>query len=414
MNEALRVISGVFNFISIYSMTLLLRCVLISFPILGIVMLLRGTVLKNRVFWKGAVWLLFLLVPFFGKLRLYYELWPASAPFHYCQWLAGLAWFRWIIISVIVLLLARMIIRRRRARTLLWYTTKTTVAGQEVYLTDAPVSPFVIGLIHPRIILSVAMLRDLSAQELEMILLHERTHIRLKHLWIFLLWDVFAAIFWLNPLLLLISGKLREDMEQICDCVTMQNGKEEPEGYGGLILKSLTILHTEATETAVMFLGEGGYKRTKRRLEMIGGFRRYRKTVVLCFGIVVCTLLIFMIGFIRVHSYPKYEILPDITIGDEEGNVFADGLEAEKTGVVIREGKDFVVDAEKLRAFLPADFPEESYVYFYYDMIMKMPGVGVSGECAWIENVPETGKISATIGTAPWWDEAIVWFMEIL
>ena len=127
-----------------------------------------------------------------------------------------------------------------------------------------------------------------------------------------------------------------------------------------------------------------------------------------------CALMLGSFLLITKLSYPKYEILPDITIGDEEGNVFADGLEAEKTGAVIREGKDFVVDAEKLRAFLPADFPEESYVYFYYDMIMKMPGVGVSGECAWIENVPETGKISATIGTTPWWEEAIVWFMEIL
>ena len=49
------------------------RCVLLSFPMLALVLILRTTILRKTVFLRGMVWSIFLIVPFLGKLKLFYE-----------------------------------------------------------------------------------------------------------------------------------------------------------------------------------------------------------------------------------------------------------------------------------------------------------------------------------------------------
>lgn len=49
------------------------RCALFSVAAFALVMLLRSTVLKRKVFLKGMVWGIFLVIPFLGKLKLFYE-----------------------------------------------------------------------------------------------------------------------------------------------------------------------------------------------------------------------------------------------------------------------------------------------------------------------------------------------------
>ena len=49
------------------------RCVLFSFVALAVVLLLRHTCFKNRLFLKGMCWGVFLVIPFVGKLKLFYQ-----------------------------------------------------------------------------------------------------------------------------------------------------------------------------------------------------------------------------------------------------------------------------------------------------------------------------------------------------
>lgn len=413
MREAFRVLSEVSNFAAVYFVTLLARCAIVSLPVLGVILLLRATVFRSMVLWKGAVWLFILIVPFFGRLRAYYEVFPFGLPFLYCQNLpADFPLLRWGYLTVAFCLLVRIVIRQRRTKKLLWYTTRTAIAGEEVYLTDAPVSPFAVGLFRPKIILPEAMTRALSESELETVVLHEKTHIRLLHLWIFFLWDILAAAYWINPLLFIASGKLREDMEQVCDYVTMERGQKDAGEYGGLLLKSMGLLRDESFRAEVMLFGEGGYRETKRRFERIADFRFYQRRVAVGFLVVLLFTVAACILFIHAHSWSNHTVLPDIMVTDERGRVYVDGKEAEQSGAISREGDDLVVDAEKLRAFLPDGFSEQEYVYFYYDTVMKLPGMGGCGRCAWVERLPEAGRIKATVGEVPWWDLAISWVIE--
>ena len=43
----------------------------------------------------------------------------------------------------------------------------------------------------------------------------------------------------------------------------------------------------------------------------------------------------------------------------------------------------------------------DRYVYFYYDFVMKIPGIGGGGECGWLEDVPENGLCPYPSVTGP-------------
>lgn len=61
------------NLCAVYYVIQILKSVQISFVIFAFVFLLRKTLLKNKVFLKGALWSLFIPVLFVGKIKFFYE-----------------------------------------------------------------------------------------------------------------------------------------------------------------------------------------------------------------------------------------------------------------------------------------------------------------------------------------------------
>ena len=66
-------IGSFMDFCAAYYTTQLVRCAAFSLLLVGIVMLLRKIFFSGRTFLKGLLWLLFLLVPYLGRLKLFYE-----------------------------------------------------------------------------------------------------------------------------------------------------------------------------------------------------------------------------------------------------------------------------------------------------------------------------------------------------
>ena len=116
----------------------------------------------------------------------------------------------------------------------------------------------------------------------------------------------------------------------------------------------------------------------------------------------------------RYESHPKYEILPDVVVGDGYGVTYADYDEVERSGAFIRTDDGMMVDAKKLREILPSDFPRNKCVYFYYDVMMKIPGIGGGGECAWLEDLPESGIYPLTVGERDFKSSFALWVMKVL
>lgn len=84
---------------------------------------------------------------------------------------------------------------------------------KNVYLCDDVASPFVLGILQPKIFVPSGM----TDEQLRYVQMHENVHIRrLDHVWKplgFLL----LAIYWFNPLLWLAYSLLSRDIERACD-----------------------------------------------------------------------------------------------------------------------------------------------------------------------------------------------------
>lgn len=65
--------AGLLHAGAVYYVIQLVRCVLISYAVFAGVAVLRKTILKHRVFMKGALWSLFIPVLFAGKMKFFDE-----------------------------------------------------------------------------------------------------------------------------------------------------------------------------------------------------------------------------------------------------------------------------------------------------------------------------------------------------
>ncbi len=103
-----------------------------------------------------------------------------------------------------------------------------------VYLCDRVGTPFILGVVRPRIYLP----SSLDAGDRAMILLHERAHLKRRdHLWKplgFLL----LSVYWFNPVLWVVYVLLCRDIELACDeRVLRQQGSEIKKEYASALLR---------------------------------------------------------------------------------------------------------------------------------------------------------------------------------
>lgn len=141
-----------------------------------------------------------------------------------------------------------------------------------IYLSDYVPTPFVLGLIRPRIYLP----SSLAQQEWEYIILHERTHIRRGDHIIRLLSFLTLAVYWFHPLIwaaYYLSGK---DMEISCDEAVMRKTDQDIRAdYAASLLKlSAGGLVPGGMPPAF------GEKDVKKRIENVMGWRRPKPVTV--------------------------------------------------------------------------------------------------------------------------------------
>ena len=154
-----------------------------------------------------------------------------------------------------------------------------------IYLADYIPTPFVMGLIHPKIYLPSAM----PEIEQSYIIQHEKHHIhRCDHV-IKLLAFVAMCIHWFNPLVWLAFALSSKDMEMSCDeAVMRQMDRDIRADYSSSLLQFSTGKRV-IVGTPLAF-GEGD---TKERIENI---MRYKKptmiivvlAVIVCVGLTAC------------------------------------------------------------------------------------------------------------------------------
>ena len=148
-------------------------------------------------------------------------------------------------------------------------------------------SPFVLGLIKPRIYLPFNM----NGQDLEHVIAHERAHIRRKDHWWKPLGFLLLTIHWFNPFMWLSYVLLCRDIELACDeKVIRELGNEQRADYTQALVACSINRRTIAA--CPLAFGEVGVK------ERVKSVMNYKKpafgivllAVIACVGVAVCFL----------------------------------------------------------------------------------------------------------------------------
>lgn len=189
---------------------------------------------------------------------------------------------------------------------------------ERVYQLDGLETPFVLGVIRPKIYLPTA----LSDKEREYVLLHENTHIkRLDHV-VRLAAYAALCIHWFNPLVWLAFWLSGKDMELSCDeKAVSQMPLEERKGYSSALLKLSTEKRMKCP-TPLAF-GEGDVKgRIKNVLS-------YHRPVLWVSATALAAAMVLCLGLVlNPKEIQAYEL--------SEGDRY---LQALMETVVIRDGK---------------------------------------------------------------------------
>lgn len=378
------------NVCVIYYGMQLIRCALVSLGVLAVVCLLRKTLLRHSVFPKGALWSLFLPLLFVGKLKFFYENTIGIVLF---TWWAEIfknhIWAYWLYIIGVFVYAALLWVKRRKMAKLIAGMEKRIVGDTAVYVTKLPVTPSAVGALRPKIVLPEVILQHYDSQELQTILLHEKTHIRLGHLWFYLGWDILRALLWLNPLLALGVRLFREDMEEICDRMTIGRSRGTAYSYGKLLLKSMKVLKAESEDFNMYanFARNKEFQNIRQRMEKIAQYEPKRHIKLSLYLLSAATMICVLgtVCFIHINSYGRWNENDGVLVyGYDVASGTANMVADDKLQEMISYDDSYVsVDREAFEGFLrQGGVSGEIFLVFggYY----KLPGfLGYGYSCSY-------------------------------
>lgn len=143
-------------------------------------------------------------------------------------------------------------------------------------------TPSLVGIFSPRILLPEQILYNFDNEQLELILLHELSHLKRKDIlinWIIL---IYQLIYWFNPIIWIGFYKMKNDMEVACDAHVLNNLKKEKHiFYGKIIIDLLDYISKPRFIPVSTNILENKYE-LKRRIVMIKKFKKtsYKLTFI--------------------------------------------------------------------------------------------------------------------------------------
>ena len=177
-------------------------------------------------------------------------------------------------------------------------------------------SPFVLGIFSPRIYLPTG----LSEQELEYVIMHERTHIqRRDHIVKFVAYFI-LCLHWFNPLAWVAFILMGTDMEMSCDERVLKDKNEETKKKYSLSLLSLATDRRIIGGSPLAF-GEGG---AKERIKHILNFKKSSRIIIIVAIVVVAVLTLCLV--VNRSNTDSTVTIPDIIATDTINGSQAKGL----------------------------------------------------------------------------------------
>ena len=152
--------------------------------------------------------------------------------------------------------------------TVIYFTTLYEIKDSKhlrdnIFLSEKITSPAVYGILRPKIVLPTSY----QDRDIELIIQHEKTHIRgLDNLWRIIAFLI-VAVHWFNPFSWLFLKAFLTDLELSCDeRVLVKLGANRAKEYASALL--------ECKQGATVFASAFGGARIRTRIENILSFRK--------------------------------------------------------------------------------------------------------------------------------------------
>ena len=358
------------RFVCVYYATTLGFCAIMSYFVIGIIMLLRKEVFRNCVFGKAALWSLMILVLFCGKLHVYFE---NKIGVRFFLWWYTLC-SKWNIVSLVYILIGIAIafyfVRRRcRLYNILSELEEYGKVNSKFKIKkfSGEVTSFCTGCIKP----IIAIPEGIDKEETEIILRHEETHIMLGHLWIQLFWEIMIVLFWINPFLYISEKYLLRDLEDICDAVTIQRNGINELHYADILLENAKRMNCSG---GMSFSPGDNYQALKKRIENITAYKKYNEKHITAMLIIIS---------IKTISYARYNSIGYSSVFSVEK---MDTLLIDDNSTVVTGYDDdyIYIDCAELKRQCPKIVTETEDIYFTVGGYYKIPGMGGGSDIGWI------------------------------
>ena len=112
-------------------------------------------------------------------------------------------------------------------------------------------TPAVVGLFRAKLLLPSHVLSSCNDREIRLIFLHELAHLKRHDIagnWLIALASI---LHWFNPIVWLLSARMRADRELACDEMVLHASSGEAKAYGHTLLKLIEILSPKVRSLAV-------------------------------------------------------------------------------------------------------------------------------------------------------------------
>nr|WP_269431306.1 M56 family metallopeptidase [Paenibacillus algorifonticola] len=144
-----------------------------------------------------------------------------------------------------------------------------------VYEISGFQSPWIYGMLKPRIYLPEDIVVIADSRQLRHVLLHELAHYKRKDLWFNSLWTLAVWLHWFNPLVWLARQKMASDREMACDAVVLEAlGERESSSYGMTLLMLSRFFSRSSSPRVNLSYFFNNKNETKRRVMMITKFKQ--------------------------------------------------------------------------------------------------------------------------------------------
>lgn len=273
-------------------------------------------------------------------------------PLYVWAYLAGWVWLIGLGVMLLYALVSYLRLRRRVSVSL--------CVRENIYLCDAISSPFILGVVKPRIYLP----SGLDEVQRQNVLSHERAHLARRDHWWKPLGFALLAVYWFNPVLWLAYTLLCRDIELACDERVIRTMDESAVKTYSTVLLACSMPR-KAVITCPLAFGEVGVK------ERVKNALHYKKpafwvvaaSVAVCVVVAVCFLTnpptdtdaAGLVGFHR--EQVTYADVTDAS-GAQPSNV---QLTAEETDAVYA-----LLDALQYKRLGAASAMEDCYARLYF------------------------------------------------